>query len=339
MLRSALGMVLAGALASVVPAAATQASASTSAAARCNGSVRLCGVPLGDVAFATTHNSMSSPADHFRGPNQGRPVRWQLEHGFRGFQIDAYEGVTRKGRVYTELAGPFGSQATDLPAPLVALATTIHRQLGAPPAGTPTDVYLCHSFCEIGAVTMSSIAHDVRRFLDAHPREVLVFVIEDYVAPERLRAVFAGAGLGDDLLAVRPGAPLPTLGAMLAAGKHLFVSLENGNDPPTLPNAFTGLVQETPFTFLTTTALAAPSACGPNRGGDTGPVFQLNHWVTPAGERRSRAVNGAALRSRVARCMEERGRVPTLVAVDFAESSAALAVVDRINRGPGAGAR
>jgi hypothetical protein len=301
--------------------------------AKCNGSVRLCDVPLGDVAFATTHNSMSSPADHFFGPNQGRPIKWQLDHGIHGFQIDAYEGVARKGRVYTELSGPFGSQATDLPAPLVALATRIHRRLGAPPSGTPTDVYLCHSFCEIGAVRFSTIARQMRTFLDAHPRDVLAVVIEDSVSPARIRGVLAAAGLDRELVTVVPGAPLPTLGALIRSGQRLLVALENGDGGPTMPNAFGGLVEETPFTFLTASALADPSSCAANRGGDASPVFQLNHWVTPPSPGRARLVNRSALRSRVLRCMEERGRVPTLVAVDFAETSTVLAVVDEINRG------
>ena len=139
------------------PAAGAR-SASVAATAKCNGRAALCDRPIGEVAFATTHNSMSSPADHFVGPNQGTPMASQLRAGIRGFQIDAYEGVARKGRVYTELSVPFASQTTDLSPALVATASRIHQRLGAPPPGTPTDVYLCHSFCELGAVRMDKIA-------------------------------------------------------------------------------------------------------------------------------------------------------------------------------------
>ena len=66
-------------------------------------------------------------------------------------------------------------------------------------------------------------------FLDRNRREVLVFVVEDYVAPERLRAVFDDAGLGHELLTVTPGAPLPTLGHMIDADTRILVSLENGD--------------------------------------------------------------------------------------------------------------
>ena len=113
------------------------ASGSDSPVLRCNGSARLCDVQLGAVAFATTHNSMASPADGFIPPNQGRPIVEQLQHGIRGLQIDAYAGIARKGRVYTDLAGPFGSQATDLPPALVATAGRIHRSVGGPPTGEP----------------------------------------------------------------------------------------------------------------------------------------------------------------------------------------------------------
>jgi hypothetical protein len=299
---------------------------------RCNGRARLCDLPLGEVAFATTHNSMSSPADGFVGPNQGKPMSWQLGHHIRGFQIDAYEGVERGGRIFTELAGPFGSQATDLPPALVATAVRIHESIGAPPPGTPTDVYLCHTFCELGGVPLSTVAADVRSFLDDHPHDVLVFVIEDYVTPERLRAALVTEGLARELVAVTDAATLPTLGEMISAKTRLLVSLENGDGGPTMPNAFGALVQETPFTFLTASSLTAASSCKQNRGIDGAPVFQFNHWVTPPTTRRARAVNGRALRARVDRCIAVRGRVPTLVAVDFAEHSDVVAVVDELNR-------
>ena len=228
--------------------------------APCNGSARLCAMPLGDVAFATTHNSMASTADGFIPPNQDTAVDEQLEHGIRGFQIDVYAGYPRKGSVYTELEGRFGEQATDLPTTFVGQATRIHRALGAPPAGTPTRVYLCHTFCELGAVRMSTVMRQMRGFLDEHERVVLVMVMEDYVAPERIRQVLDNSGLGSMLLAVEPGDTLPTLGEMIDSGKRVLVSLENGDGGPTLPNTFSGLVEETPFSFLHARLISARRA-------------------------------------------------------------------------------
>jgi len=306
--------------------------ASGAAAPRtCNGHAWLCERHLGDVAFATSHNSMSSAAEGFRGPNQGATIREQLRHGIRGFQIDAHTGVTRGSRVYTELTGSLASQKTDLPPHLVATALRIHRRLGAPPPGSPRATYLCHTFCEIGAMPMSEFARDVRRFLEHHPREVVMVVVEDHLAPDAIRQVLDDAGLTPMLLATAPGAPLPTLGEMLDAGKQLFVTLESGDGGPTLPNAFETLVEETPFTFLRAGDLRGRASCAPNRGPEAAPIFQLNHWVTPAGQRRSRLVNRARLRARVRECTHVRGRAPTLVAVDFAEDSDVVDVVEALN--------
>ena len=111
---------------------------------------------------------MASSADRFRPPNQRRTMEAQLAHGIRGFQIDAYFGTPRGSRVYTDLSGPLGN-AAELPPTLVTVATLVHRRLGAPPAGTPYDVYLCHVFCELGAVKMVDELRVVGEFLDTHP--------------------------------------------------------------------------------------------------------------------------------------------------------------------------
>jgi hypothetical protein len=298
---------------------------------RCNGEPQLCARTLGEVAFATTHNSMASTANHFVPPNQRRSMRAQLEHGIRAFQIDAFSGTPRGNRVYTDLTGPTGP-AAELPAAARRTAQLVHRRLGAPPAGTPYDVYLCHVFCEIGAVRMLDEMRVLRAFLDSHPREVLVVVIEDYVRPDAILDVLRAAGLESELLPVDAGAPLPTLEEMIERGTRLQVSLENGAQPPTLPNAFDGLVEETPFTFLRPRNLQQPGSCAVNRGGEGAPMFQFNHWVTPAEPVTARRVNTSILRERLARCTRVRGRSPTLVAVDFAEQGDLLGVVERLNR-------
>jgi hypothetical protein len=322
----AVALTLLLALGAVAPSGATGA-----AAPRCNGAAALCGRTLGAVAFATTHNSMASSADHFRPPNQRRAMRAQLEHGVRGFQIDAFFGTPRNGRVYTDLSGPLG-QAAELPPHLVTTATVLHRRLGAPPEGTPYDVYLCHVFCELGAVKMVDELRVVREFLDAHPREVVVMVIEDYVPADRLMRVFEDAGLAPMLLPVDLDAPLPTLQQMIDAGTRVQVSLEHGDGGRTLPNAFAGLVEETPFTFRRPRTLEAAPSCAANRGTPNAPVFQLNHWVTPAEPFTAGRVNSTILRERIRKCTDRRGRGPTLVAVDFAEQGDVLHVVRRLNR-------
>jgi hypothetical protein len=274
---------------------------------------------------------MASTANRFVPPNQRRSMQAQLDHGIRAFQIDAFFGTPRRGRVYTDLSGPLGN-ASELPAGVARGAELLHRRLGAPPPGTPYDVYLCHVFCELGAVRMLHEMKVLRAFLDDHPREVLVMVVEDYVPPDAILAVLRDAGLASELLPVDPGAPLPTVQQMIDSGHRLQVPLENGASPPTLPNAFSGLAEETPFTFLRPRTLERAASCVVHRGGEGAPIFQFNHWVTPAEPVTARRVNTSILRERLAECMRVRRRGPTLVAVDFAEQGDVLGVVERLNR-------
>jgi hypothetical protein len=319
------------ALACVLATVALVAPSTAADDARCNGEPQLCTRRLGEVAFATTHNSMASTANGFVPPNQRRSMEAQLAYGIRAFQIDAFHGTPRGGRVFTDLSGPLGN-AAELPARARRAADLLHRRLGAPPAGTPYDVYLCHVFCELGAVRMLDEMKVVRAFLDGHPRDVVVMVIEDYVPPAEILAVLREAGLESELRPVDPAAPLPTLQQMIDAGTRLLVSLENGAAPPTLPNAFGGLVEETPFTFRRPRNLEQPASCAPNRGGEDAPIYQFNHWVTPAVPVTAARVNTSILRERLAECTRARRRGPTLVAVDFAEQGDVLGVVERLNR-------
>ena len=157
-------------------------------------------------------------------------------------------------------------------------------------------------------------------------------VIEDYVPPDRLLTSLRDAGLESMLLALAPASPLPTLQEMIDAGTRVQVSLEHGDGGALLPNAFAGLVQETPFTFRRPRSLEPASSCATNRGTADAPIFQFNHWVTPAEPVTARRVNSSILRARIARCTSTRGRGPTLVAVDFAEQGDLLGVVGRRNR-------
>jgi hypothetical protein len=299
----------------------------------CNGSAALCDRPLGTVAFATSHNAMASSANHFRGPNQTTTIPAQLRHGIRGMQLDVYEGTRKGGSVYTDFSGPYAKLASDLPPSLVAAGRAAHRRLGAPPPGTPTDVYMCHGFCELGAIRFSTVADQIQRFLDENPRDVLAIVFEDHLSSARIADALNASGLAPMLLPVDAGQPLPTLGAMIASGQRVFATLENGDGGPTLRNAFAGLVEETPFTFVRPNALRAASSCAANRGDDSAPVFQFNHWLTPPQSATAGVVNSRSLLGgRVERCEVARGRGPTLVAVDFVERGALLSVVDDLNR-------
>ncbi|HEY5949664.1 MAG TPA: hypothetical protein VIV40_29420 [Kofleriaceae bacterium] len=57
----------------------------------CNGSIELCTRRYDEVAYATTHNSMSNAEDAWQSPNQNRTIAHQLDDGVRGLMLDVHE--------------------------------------------------------------------------------------------------------------------------------------------------------------------------------------------------------------------------------------------------------
>ena len=304
----------------------------------CNGAQALCDLSLDEVALATTHNSMNDTEDGFLYPSQERGIEAQLQAGVRGFLVDAFLGSIRTARdeqiVYTEL--------TDRKLPRLVKAVgdepaqhalRLRAQAGPPAADSPRDVYLCHAFCELGAVLFSDVVDVWHRFLDEHPGEVLVVVIQDELAAEELVPVIEDGGLEPYLATVDPSLPLPTLGSMVESGRRLVIGLENGDLGPAIPNVYDGgLVQEVPYKYSSVAKLEGEASCRPNRGGDGAPLFLLNHFVSPpSAELAAEANTEDVLLARAQRCSEERGQPVNLVAVDFYESGDLFATVDELN--------
>ena len=283
----------------------------------CNGFVALCDRPLNDVALAATHNSMASvtiPSWLFG--QQDGTISDQLDAGIRGLLIDTYNGVASPAGVRTDLERlPKREVAVrELGAPAVDAALRIRSRLGSAAKGKSKGkpgIFLCHGFCELGAVPLASALADLRSFLVANPGEVVVVINQDEgVAPSDIERAFADAGLLDLVYRGPPG-PFPTAHAL----------------------------QETPFKFKSAAALTdAPkldASCRPNRGPASAPLFLLNHWVdTSQAPRPSLAatVNArAALLARADRCRQIRHRLPNLVAVDFYRRGDLLPVVNALN--------
>lgn len=306
----------------------------------CNGSARLCALRLDDVALATTHNSMNDAEDGFLYPSQERGIEAQLESGVRGFLIDAFLGSPRMAGdqpiVYSDLTdrrlARLVKAAGDVPA---QHALALRAEAGPPAPATPLDVYLCHQFCELGAVLFSDVVDVLRRFLEAHPDEVLVIVIQDELAAEELTPVLEDGGLDSYLATIDPTVPLPTLGSMVDSGRRVVIGLENGDLGPAIPNVYGGgLVQEVPYKYRSVAALERADSCGPNRGQDEAPLFLLNHFVSPPSQDLAAEANAEdVLLTRAERCSKERGQPVNLVAVDFYESGDLLATVDELNAG------
>ena len=284
----------------------------------CNGSEHLCDRTLDRVSFAATHNSMSAadqPGWWFTQQERGIPA--QLDAGIRGLLIDMYYATpTRRGVQNIPIA-------------------KLDERLGRIPKGRY--VYLCHTICAFGATRATEALTGVRKFLEEHPREVIVISIEDYVRPRDVADTFEDSGLARYVWREPLGPQFPTLRRMIDTDRRVVVMSENNTDA-SLPwlHAQFDLVQETPYRFTAPAAVAAEAACSPNRGDRRNPLFLLNNWVdtSPLPQvANARVVNDFDTLLRRARaCERARDRLPNLIAVDFYEEGDVLGVVRTLNQ-------
>jgi hypothetical protein len=334
--------VLALAGASVVIASGGGDGAPAPTSLKCNGYAALCGRRLNDVAFPATHNSFGSVTiPNFLFGQQDGTIADQLRFGIRGLLIDTYYGFSTKQRVRTDTTSLPERKAAvaELGEPAVKAAESIRDRLGSQPTGS-RGIYLCHGFCELGAIPLGSALGDLRTFLLANPSEVVIIVNQDEgVKPADIAAAFHEAGL-DPLIYRGSLDHFPTLGELVDSDQRIVVMAENDADDISWYHlAYQHALQETPFKFKSTGALTTAKTlartCKPNRGPSSAPLFLLNNWVdtTPV-PRPSNAsvVNGyATLLHRAQTCERIRHRLANLVAVDFYRHGDVLGVARTLN--------
>jgi hypothetical protein len=300
----------------------------------CNGDTRLCPRRLDQVVFAATHNAMSAaerPGWMFA--QQERDLAGQLADGVRAFLIDVHAGVPVSGRIKTEISGQPGFKREMAKAVgtagVEATERTRERMVG-PPEG-PRALYLCHGFCELGAQPLVPWLRTLREFLAVNPRDVVLLVIEDYVSPVELSVAFASSGLTDLAYRGAPLPPWPTLEELASSGQRVITFLESGKAGVGWMYPAFESIQETPYRFHQPSELS----CRANRGGTTGSLFQINHWIeTPPMPRPSNAAlvnNYDVLLRRVEECRRERHRLPNIIAVDFYRTGDLFNVVRHLN--------
>ena len=303
----------------------------------CDGHVELCGRRYDDVAFPATHNAMSAADEPgWFIPEQPTGLVGQLDAGIRVLLIDTWYGqrTDRPGLVATALdsrAAALAAAERDFGPQAVQSALRIRDAVTLRRTGPPTP-YLCHGLCEIGATELQPELIAVRAWLDAHPREVVTFVIEDEVTPADTAAVFDRAGLTPLVRTQLLGQPWPTLGQMIDSGRRVVVMMERhggGTAYPWLLPAFS-YVQDTPFTNPT----VADLSCDRKRGTAGSPLLLVNYWLANFGSlvTDARKINAlGVLGPYLARCKQERGMLPNFVAVNFFNEGDLFRAVDQLN--------
>jgi hypothetical protein len=304
----------------------------------CNGDQRLCDKHLDQVVFAGTHNAMSAAnRSGWMFAAQERDLAAQLDDGVRALLIDVHAGVPVSGRIKTEMSGGPGfvrEMEKAVGSAGLQAAERIRERLVGPAEG-PRALYLCHGFCELGAEPFVPWLRTLREFMVANPNDVVLLVLEDYVAPSEIAAAFADSGLGDFVFhgATRPPppSPWPTLQKMVDSGQRVVAFLESGKPGVDWLHPAFEAIQETPYRFLK----LAEFSCAPNRGGTRGSLFQINHWIETAPTPRpsNAAVVNAYdfLLARAQHCRAERAHIPNIIAVDFYRTGELFRVVKHLN--------
>lgn len=312
----------------------------------CNGHSELCDRRLDQVAMVASHNAMSAASDPgWFNAHHYNPLIQQLNAGARGLLIDTHLGQeTARGGfdgtalVQTDLGGATRTQIeTEIGSESLAAAERLSGRIIYGEKVTKPRLYLCHGLCEIGATDARSEYRRIADWLDDHPDQVIVIVIQDDASIDEDVAALTESGLAARAWPQRLSAtsPLPTLRQMIDAGKTALIMHESASDagPPWYQNAY-AITQETAYAFPSVPAISAAASCAPNRGVKGAPLFLLNHWLDkqPVQASQASAVNVApVLGARAKLCQKERGRLPNLVAINFVELGDARAVVDELN--------
>ena len=315
------------------------------AAGGCNGHEELCDRPFNRVAIAMTHNSMSVPLPGWFSSMQEKPIAGQLDDGIRGLMIDTHYGdMLPSGKVRTY----FGSHAelekrakVDGVSPeAIDAALRIRERLGFSGEGK-RDMYLCHSFCELGATRLDSVLDDLQAFLVANPGAVVVVINQDYVKPEDFVQAVRDAGLEELVYKGPVGGRWDTLREMVDSNERLVLMAENkASGAPWYHPAYESITEETPYAFKKVPQLTNPDelarSCEPNRGPEGAPIFLVNHWITtdpvPLPSNASKVNGYDPLRARARACERARHHLTNLVSVNFYLRGELFEVVDKLNR-------
>jgi hypothetical protein len=178
---------------------------------------------------------------------------------------------------------------------------------------------------------MSDALTVFRAWLDEHPGELLVLLVEPSVPAWAVERQFQRTGLLERVARLRRDQPLPTLGTLLERGRQLVVLGER--DTGDLPWYLEGFewIQDTPL------GPAATRACAASRGDAESPIFMLNHWVDafPPGPSANARVNSTeAIVSRAERCERIRKLRPSLIAVDHYDRGGVVEAAAELNSRP-----
>jgi len=270
----------------------------------CNGQVDLCSRSYDDVTFPETHNAFATHEDGIMYPasNHQTGLFSQWNAGVRAFMIDThYENLNDESQGNVRLCHGDDDRGT--------------------------------SPCIYGGIDAVSWLSSLAALMEDAPNDVVTLLVENYVQPEHLAAVFLESGLTEHAFVHELNSPWPTLEQMIASERPLVVFWEQSADLnyPWIHDFLT-------HSWITNFAEENPEDmnCDPLRGDPKQSVYHMNNWLSgPLGlsdpTRGDEANNPDFLVDRAKECWQQHGKRPTFVAVDWWEDGDVVEAVQTIN--------
>ena len=258
----------------------------------CNGSEELCDRSFDQVAFATTHNSMSNQDDDWVTPNQKHDIVRQLQDGVRAFMLDLHNW---EGQVML-----------------------CH--------------FMCVAGSTLlGMKPLDTALSEIKQFLDDNPGEVLAIIFESYVDAGDVEAVFEAAGFSGRLYSHRRGQQWPTLGRLIASGRRLVVFTDDENPNADWHHPVWDHCWETDYDVQGPAQFSCePNRGSPDNDLFILNHFITNPQASEDWAAQVNGFD--FLHPRAAGCFDETGQMPNFITVDFYSIGDVMAVVDRLNQ-------
>ncbi|HEY5313974.1 MAG TPA: hypothetical protein VIK18_15700 [Pirellulales bacterium] len=154
---------------------------------QCNGSAILCDRRYDQVAYATTHNSMSNRHDHWLAPNQNFGITQQLDAGIRALMLDVHAFMGRPYLAHTSVL--FGRK------PLVDGLGEVRTFLDAHPFEIVT--IILENYVPSESLDQAFTAAGLEPYLYAHRRGQPFPTLREMVLSGKRLVVFTDRGGGD----------------------------------------------------------------------------------------------------------------------------------------------
>ena len=258
----------------------------------CNGSEDLCDRPYDQVAFATTHNSMSNSDDGWVKPNQHHGIKRQLEDGIRGLMLDLHywEGFVMLCHYVCEMGGTY-----------------------------------------FGLKPIEEGLEEIGKFLDEHPGEVVTIIFESYVSAGDVEDAFNAAGLSKRLYVHKQGRSWPTLGSLIESGRRLVVFTDDDSGSPAWYHRRSVHCWETSYEVEGVQQFNCELKHG-SMDNDLFLFNHFVTVPFSTEEAAAEANGFDLLYGRARDCWNETGRMPNFIAVDYYDLGDILTVVDQLNQ-------